>query len=171
MSGTAHTGETTTDGGVKAGWMNSDYKFVFPTSAYPGEMEGMRKACAILLNACSEVNVMPLKESTREIIEVPANIPKDLDGWQHYWYNRRVVQQWNPDVKKKIDCYEVHLQIRSSWKLSSMLANKQIADAVKKAGIQIFATKFVGNKPRIFIGSFIGPCLTVLRLRKLLKLH
>ena len=121
----------------------------------------MRKACAIFLNARSEVNIMPVKESTREIIEVAANIPKDLDGWQHYWYNRKVVQQKCEIKKKRVDFYEVHLQIRSSWKLSSLLANNQIKRALEKARIKIFATKFVGNKPRSFIGSFIGPIPTM----------
>lgn len=68
MPGPANLGESTTDG------------WVFQTSTYPGEMERMRKACAILLNACSEINVMPLKESIKKIIEVPSNILKDLDG-------------------------------------------------------------------------------------------
>ncbi|GFH55420.1 predicted protein [Chaetoceros tenuissimus] len=156
MSGSAKANETTVDEGVKVELLKSDYKFIFPTSIYPGEMEGMRKACAILLNAHSEVNIMPVKE----IVEVAANI-QDLDGWQHYWYNCKVVQQ-NCEIKKKrVEFFEVQLQIRSSWKLSSMLANNQIKGALDKAGIKIFATIFVANKPRSFIGSFIGPIATM----------
>jgi hypothetical protein len=73
----------------------------------------------ILLNARSEVNIA---ESTREIVEVAANIPKDLDGWQHYWFNCKVVQKWQAAEKKMIEFYVVHLKIRSSWKLNYLLA-------------------------------------------------
>lgn len=57
--------------------------------------------------------------------------------------------------------FKVHLNIRSSWKLNNLLANRQIQNAFKNAGVQIFATKFVGTKPRSFIGSFIRPIPTM----------
>ncbi|GFH52463.1 predicted protein [Chaetoceros tenuissimus] len=161
MSGTVNTGDTAVDKGAKAGWMTSDYKFEFRTSTYPGEMEGMRRACAILLNARSEVNIIPVEGSNREIIEVAENIPKDLDGWQHFWYNRRVTRKYLKSEKKHVEFHEVHLKVRSSWRLDSMLANQQIANALEKARIKIFATKFSGTKPRAFIGNFIGPIPTM----------
>lgn len=58
--------------------------------------------------------------------------------------------------KKRVDFHKVHLKVRSSWRLDSMLANQQIANALEKAHIKIFATKFVSSKPRVFIGNFIG---------------
>ena len=60
-----------------------------------------------------------------------------------------------------VEFYEVHLKIRSSWRLANLLANIQIQNALKKAEIQIFATKFVGTKPRSFIGTFIGSVPTM----------
>ena len=42
MPGSTKAGETTVDEGVKAEWLKLDYKFIFHTSGYPGEMEGMK---------------------------------------------------------------------------------------------------------------------------------
>lgn len=46
---------------------------------------------------------MPLEESTREIVEVAANIPKDLDGWQHYWFDHKAVKKWRASEKKMVE--------------------------------------------------------------------
>ena len=104
---------------------------------------------------------MPVEGSTREIIEVAQNIPKELDGWEHLWFNRKVTRKYIKAEKTHVDFHEVHLKVRSSWRLDSMLANQQIANALEKAKIKIFATKFIGSKPRVFIGNFIGPVLTL----------
>ena len=48
MRGSPDTGNSNVSEGAKAEWMILDYKFEFKTSTYQGEMEGIRRAFAIL---------------------------------------------------------------------------------------------------------------------------